>query len=118
MSKTIKSPVKEFPGSVELPEYLTFPQAIAYEQSILETQALFDGARELDDEEDVTVSQIQYDASMIGVICECVEQWDLKDLEQLSPETFPSTPRVASAKLVAWLFEEITKMFRPEVPNE
>jgi hypothetical protein len=119
MSKTITSPVKEFPGSVELPDYLTFPQALAYEESIRNTQVLFDEAGEnLEEGEEAKVSQIRYDSEMLVAVCGCVEKWNLDNLGQLAPDTFPSTPRVASAELVAWLYEEITKMFRPEVPNE
>ncbi len=118
MSKTIKSPVKEFPGSVELPDYLTFPQAIVYEDSIVATQALFDEARESAEDKDVSVSQIRYDSEMIVAVCACVEEWNLDNLGQLAPDTFPSTPRKASKELVAWLYEEITNLFAPDVPNE
>jgi len=113
MSKTIKSPVKEFPGSVELPDYLTFPQALVYEQSIIDTQALFGNG-----EEPEKVSQVRYDAEMIKAVCACVEEWNLDNFGQLAPDTFPSTPRKASKELVAWLYEEITYLFSPDVPNE
>ena len=112
MSKTIKSPVKAFPGSVELPDYLTFPQALAYEQSIIDTQSLFEEG------EDKIVSQLRYDSEMIKAVCACVEEWNLDNFGQLAPDTFPSTPRKASKELVAWLYEEITYLFTPEVPNE
>ena len=124
MSKTITSPVKEFPGSVELPDYLTFPQALIYEQSILDTQVLFSeawedsGIEEGDEDASISISQIRYDSEMIKAICACVESWDLKGLGQLAPDTFPATPRQASKELVAWLYEEITYLFSPEVPNE
>lgn len=123
MSKTIVSPVKEFPGSVELPDYLTFPQALAYEQSIGATQALFaealeDSEQEEEEEKTVTVSQLRYDAAMLEAVCVCVEKWNLEGLGQLAPDTFPSTPRRASKELVAWLYEEIVYLFNPEVPNE
>lgn len=118
MSKTIKSKIEAFPGSVELPDYLTFPQALAVEESMFETQALFDEAGEGSGSEgDVTVSQLRYDASMMKAVCICVEKWDLEGFGQLSIDTFPSTPREASKELVAWLYEEIVVMFNPEIPN-
>lgn len=106
MSKTIKSPVKEFPGSVEMPDRLTMPQALAFEQSIRDGQALEEA------------SQTQYDVVMVEAICACVEKWELGDLGQLAPDTFPATPRVASAELIAWLYGEIVRLYNPEVPNE
>ena len=114
MSKTITSPVKEFPGSVELPDRLTMPQALAFEQSIRDGQAL---GKELEEDE-VKPSQTQYDAVMVGAICTCVEEWELEDFGQLAPDTFPATPRIASAELIAWLYGEIIGMYNPEVPNE
>lgn len=106
MSKTITSPVKEFPGSVELPDRLTMPQALAFEQSIRDGQALEEA------------SQTQYDAVMVEAICACVEEWELEDFGQLAPDTFPATPRIASAELIAWLYGEIITLYNPEVPNE
>ena len=106
MSKTITSPVKEFPGSVELPDRLTMPQALAFEQSIRDGQELGEA------------SQTQYDAVMVEAICACVEEWNLEDFGQLAPDTFPATPRIPSAELIAWLYGEIVGMYNPEVPNE
>lgn len=106
MSKTIESPVKEFPGSVELPDRLTMPQALAFEQSIRDGQSLEEA------------SQTQYDSVMVEAICTCVEEWNLEDFGQLAPDTFPATPRIASAELIAWLYGEIITLYNPDVPNE
>ena len=109
MSKTITSPVEEFPGTVKLPNRLTMPQALAFEQSISEGSAL----RDLEE-----VTQTQYDKIMVDVICEIIEEWNLDDLEQLTPDIFPATPRVASAELVAWIYSEILQLYNPDIPNE
>ena len=106
MSKTITSPVKEFPGTVKLPDRLTLPQALALEQSISEAQAL------------ENATQSQYDEIMVDLICQVVEEWSLDNFDQLSPETFPGSPRVESAELVAWVYREILKIYNPDVPNE
>ena len=82
------------------------PQALAFEQSIRDGQALEEP------------SQTQYDAVMVGAICVCVEDWNLEGFGQLAPDTFPATPRIASAELIAWLYGEIIGMYNPEVPNE
>lgn len=106
MAKTITSPVEEFPGTVKLPDRLTLPQALAFEQSISGAQVL-EGA-----------TQTQYDEIMVGLICEVVEEWNLDNFDQLSPETFPGSPRIESAELVAWIYGEILKIYNPEIPNE
>ena len=107
MSKTISSPVKEFPGTVKLPSYLTMPQALAYEQ------ALRDGSVLIEEK----ASQTEFDAVMLKVIFQCVEEWNLDGYEQLSEETFPATPRGASSELILWLFEEIMKLYSPDIPE-
>ena len=106
--KTITSPVKEFPGTVKLPDRLTMPQALEFERSISDAQNLIED----------NASQTEFDSVMVGVICNCVQEWALDNLDQLSPETFPATPRQASAELVSWLYGEIAKMYNPDVPNE
>ena len=106
MSKTITSPVEEFTGTVKLPDRLTMPQALAFEQSINDAQAL------------ENATQTQYDKIMVEFICQVVEEWNLDDFEDLSFDTFPATPRTASAELVAWIYGEIVSMYMPEVPNE
>lgn len=107
---TLTSPVEEFPGTVEMPERLTLPQALAYERAIKLAQAT----------EDPT--QTEYDVLAVEVVCECVEEWNLEGFGQLSPDTFPATPRAASANLIGWLFNSITEIYIGkevgEVPKE
>ena len=105
MSKTITSPVKEFPGTIKLPNHLTMPQVLAYEQAIR------DGSVLIEEE----ASQSEFDAAILPGICECVEEWALDDFGQLTPDTFPFTPREASNKLITWLVEEISKLYSPDV---
>jgi len=107
MSKTITSPVEKFPGTVIIPNHLTMPQALAYERAVRDGSALI-----LEES-----TQSDYDALMVNAVCEIVEEWNLDDFDQLSPDTFPFTPRLASAELIAWLFGEITELYNPEVPE-
>lgn len=107
MPKTITSPVKEFPGTVILPDYLTMPQALAYERAIRDGSALM--------EQNATPAE--YDALTVEAICECVQEWNLDGFEQLAPDTFPFTPRLASTELINWLFSEIIKLYNPEIPE-
>jgi len=108
MSKEVKSTIKRFPGSVTLYEPLTFPMVKTFEDAIQKIQEL-EGAR-----------QSASDEVLIPAICSCVEEWNLEGLGDLTPETFPGSPRIASARLVAWLIGEIIEMYsdNEEDPNE
>ena len=97
---TITSPVEEFPGTVEMPQRLTLPQALAYEHAIKESQKVGEDS-----------TQTDYDAIAVKAICECVDEWNLEGFGQLSPDTFPATPRSASAQLIGWLFNSITAIY-------
>ena len=109
MSKTIVSPVKEFPGTVKLPDRLTMPQALSLESSIASAQVLI---------EDKSSTQTAYDAVMLGAIFDCIEEISLDGIENITAETFPATPRTPSAELIAWIYSELIGMYNPEVPNE
>ena len=107
MSKTITSPVEQFPGTVRLPNHLTMPQVLVLEQAIRDGSALSESP----------FTQSEYDSLLVPAVCECVEEWNLDDFEQLSADTFPFTPRIASAELINWLFSEIMKLYQPDVPE-
>ena len=68
MSKTIKSPVKEFPGTVDLHDPLTMPMVVAFEKAIDETIALGEARQ----------SEIDYTA-LPGIFA-CVKFWNLPAL--------------------------------------
>lgn len=104
-TKTITSPVEEFPGTVKLPARLTMPQALAYERTVQQLQSL----------EDATPAE--YDNIMLDLLFECVEEWGLDDYEDITPETFPGSPRIPSSKLIAHLFEELADIYNPDAPN-
>lgn len=106
---TVKSPVDAFPGSVELPKRLTLPQALAYERAIKKAQDL---------KADEDARQSEYDLIVLEPICDVVEKWNLRDedgedLGELSPNNFPGSPRMASARLVAWLIGEVSAIYNP-----
>jgi hypothetical protein len=106
MSKTITSPVKRFPGTVTLPDFLTFPQAIAWEEAQADSEALRDGK---------TVFAKRMQALVPGFMA-VVQEWNL---ENFSLEPFQSTPRGAVIELCAWLIGEVTKLYdeAEEIPN-
>ena len=108
MSKVITSPVAKWPGTVTISDPLTLPQAIAVEHAINAVMAL-EGA-----------SQRVVNYTLLPGICQCVEAWNLEGLGALTAETFPATPRKASAELAAWLVNEVTALYKDaeEIPNE
>ena len=109
MSKTIKSPVEHFAGEITLPDYLTLPQALAFEQALADGSAL---------QQTEGFTQTQLDTVLIQAVCAVVENWDLEGFGQLAPDTFPATPRVPSMELAGFLFNEIAKLYNPDVSEE
>jgi hypothetical protein len=110
VSRTITSPVKRFSGTVELADPLTFPQVFAFQDSLDAVKAA---------EEEGDTYRVNY-AALPGIIA-CVEAWHLEGMpERVTIESFPATPPIAAARLIAWLYGEITKGFQDAetVPNE
>jgi len=103
MSKRITSPSLRWPGAVVLSDPLTLPQALAWEKAIRHVQQ---------NKDEVTITDVNY--AMMPGICACVEKWELEGLEQVTPDTFPATPRRASIELASWLVDEITRLYRGE----
>ena len=114
MSKIITSPVEKFPGTVTLSNPLTFPQFLAVQDAVLGIQAL----RDEPDGDTLTQERINfmYLPGLIG----CVEEWRLENFpEEVTEDTFPVTPGVASNELIVWLLSEIISLYNEaeEVPN-
>lgn len=108
MSKTILSPVAKWKGSVVIADPLTFPQSIAFEDAMSK-------AKEIGSEG----AKAEYYSALLPGIFACVEKWELEGLSQPTLENFPSTPRISSARLVAWLANEINALYSEgeELPN-
>ena len=106
MSKVVTSPVKKWPGTVTLSDPLSFPQAIGFEDAIDAVRAL----------EDPSQQRVNY--TLLPAVLTCVEKWELEGLGD-PPSPFPATPLVASARLLAWLVQEVSRLFNEadEVPN-
>lgn len=89
---------------------MTLPQAITWERAI----------RDIQGKVDVTITDINY--ALLPSICNCVEKWELEGLGDLTPDTFPATPRMKSVELINWLTKEITAIYTGEEekadPNE
>lgn len=109
MSKVIESPVKRWPGSIVLPDYLTYPQSSAFRKAYQDGKALGENA---------PIDEF-YHAILPGA-CACVESWNIQGLpEHVTAENFPFTPALASAKLASWIIGEVARLFAEaeEIPN-
>jgi hypothetical protein len=111
MPKVITSPSSRWPGQVSLSSPMTLPQALAWEKAIRAGQSLTG---------DVTLTDLNY--AMLPGVCACVEKWELEGMTNVTPDTFPATPRKDSAELLNWLIGEITRVYVGEEekadPNE
>jgi hypothetical protein len=107
MSKTITSPVKRFPGTITIPDFLTVPQARAWEKSLKEADAL---------RETIEVSDVAYIEAWIPGISAVVSEWNL---ENFSIDPFQTTPRVAVLNLFTLIIGEVNKLYwdDSEIPN-
>jgi hypothetical protein len=103
MSKRVSSPSPRWPGAVIFADPMTLPQALSWEKAIRSVQERTDVA---------TITDINY--AILPGICTCVEKWELEGLGQLTPDTFPATPRKLSIELINWLIGEITTIYSGE----
>jgi hypothetical protein len=104
----ITSPVDGFPGTVERPDYLTLPQVLQFEE----------GLRGLSGDDAKT--KTQFDAATVAFILPFFSLWDIAGVPtNPTPETFPGSPRKASAELIAWLLGELVNLYTGEtdIPN-
>jgi len=111
MSKTVKSPVVRFPGTVDFYDPLSFPQSIAFSDALDKASAL---------ETKTRADLYEFVKAMLPGIAACVESCDI-DGVVLEPDKFPSTPNVSAQDLLAWLVQEVLALYRetePPDPNE
>lgn len=110
---TSASPVPKWPGGVELPVYLTMPQVMIWEECVREFRAA--NANRPDQDGGANIDNI-----VVRGIVAIVSKWELDGLpEVLTVESFPGSPRAESAKLIAWLIGEISRIYTgaQEVPK-
>jgi len=105
MPKTLTSPVKRFAGTIVLPDYLTFPQLIAWRNGVKSLAA------------DSTVGQVAMSEddslALLPAIYAIVSEWHLQGIPD-RPDLFPATPRVPVFRLLIWLIGEITALVGAE----
>lgn len=122
--KVIESPVKKWPGTVTLPDYLTVPQAVEWEEAFDNANAILPECEPLSKDKPLSKEQAELidtrlSAKWLGLLLPgikaCVLEWNLQGLD---PDNFPATPKTARIELVAWLIKEIGKLYSGiEIPN-
>lgn len=111
MAHIITSPVKRFPGTVELPDYLNYPQYRAWQAAVVAARDARDRNRPADPAADATweYDADEYRHAFLAGVCAVVAVWHLTGLPDApTPDTFPVRPANASADLFDWLVREIT----------
>ena len=90
------SDVKRWGGKIWLPDYMSFPCLVDWEQAL-------DGAKQLKAKDGL----FAFYAKLLPAAIPLVEKWELNGLPSpVTYETFPASP-----KLVAWLVECIADLY-------
>ena len=107
---TLQSPVKHFPGTIILPDFLTLKQVFDFERASDDVAALKNGA----------IRRSNIDEIYLPFIFGVVVAWNIEgEPKEPTLETWRATPRKSSADLTAWIIGEITKLYlgEIEIPN-
>lgn len=110
----ITCPVKRWPGTIRLPDYLNFRLEREWERAI----------EEIGNSGDVSVidAGAKPDLALIilPVLLSIVQEWKLGGGFPAYPtiDDFPATPKQSSALLIAWVIGEINKLYEEgqEIP--
>src|SRR5687767_3844181 len=134
----LTSPVKRFPGTVIVPDYLTPEQVFAIEdcqfnardyfkENTTETERLITNAKGEEVkaiESNSRFSWLRFRSHYIPAIVLCVKEWHLENFSLnghggASYETFPMTPAEDVSDLLEWVFSELVKIYNgaSNVPN-
>jgi hypothetical protein len=96
-----------WPGWVELPAALNYPQLVIWQDAVDAMLTLGD-----DLTWNAAASNPRTAQHLVKALCALVTEWHLENLpERVSVESFPATPRVQSALLVAWLSGLLGELF-------
>lgn len=127
MGKRVESPNRRWGGYVIISEPLTIPQTIAFEDAVSNARenavvrgeiesVVIDGGEEIKRLRSIS-EHYKYD--LLSGIIPCVEEWGLRNFpENVTVDTFPGSPKIESANLIAWLIAEITNVYvGNDIPN-
>lgn len=96
----LTSPVKKWPGTVTVPEALTFEQYHAWTLAIRQVRELGE-----------TPPIAEVDACFVPAILAVVREWDIPALADfVAAGNLPAAPRQSSNKLIGWLVGAISAL--------
>lgn len=109
----IESPVKRWPGTVTLPDYLNWPQYLAWRDGVRAAREVLNRNKPGDagPETQWTYDEDEYRHAFMGGVCGVVLEWNLSGLPStMTPDTFPTRPYRSANNLFLWLTSEISKI--------
>lgn len=106
--RVIQSPVDLWPGTISLPNWLNFEQDAAWRDAIAAVTAQREELTRLDAAIDPHIARLFFPA--LGMI---VQSWELGGDFPTPPtaDTFPSTPKEASARLLVTIIAAIDALY-------
>ena len=108
MSKTAEYNGAKWSGSVIFREPLYMPDVLAIEEAQEIVEEARSGAKDKPGLKLVTLVH----RAWLEPICQIVEEWRLEGFPvDVTPLNFPASPRLESAKLVAFLIGELLKIY-------
>ena len=115
--RKIESPIKRWAGWIELPDYLTLPQIIAWNDAF-ETARQFTTERKRDETTGKIVRAVtdapNYYHAMLRGVCPIVVKWELNGGVQFTAETFPATPIKSAQALARWVVDAVADLIMAE----
>lgn len=124
MSKTVTlKGLESWKGAVTFADPLYTEHALAVEQALDDMQVARPSAFLTNirgGEMEINWSSSS-DVPALRALCVCVEKWEIDGIApDVTPETFPMSPRPKSTELISWLFGELMKIYwgAVDVPNE
>jgi hypothetical protein len=96
---TITSPVEKFPGTIELPDALSWDQLATWDEG------LDKATREAS-----TMGKLR---AQVNLICALGFTWQIKGLDE-HPQTLPTKPMAKVVELITWVMGEVTKLTKED----
>ena len=116
MSKVLQYKEEPFTGSVVFSDPLSLEQEAAIERANADMKRTIEALGGVNNGSSAMI------AAILPGILACTERWNLSGIpEEPTLQTWPTRPRVAVSKLVAWLLTELSKLYQDatdiEAPN-
>lgn len=103
MGRIIECPVKRWPGTVTLPDYLTLPQVIRWRRAV-HAAAEFTEAKNGSPGIVTILDPLEYRYALLPGVLPCFERIELEGLPSpLTADNFPGSHPDDAAELAVWL---------------